>query len=100
RRSEAPRLGEQIVKIAALMTDVENHLSYELSWSQARFSQPRPGPLTLYLEPEIQLLLANIHGNLRIQTINRRHMPGIPDALALSIALRLWAGLVDSAKTV
>jgi hypothetical protein len=82
---------EQIQKIHALMLDVENLLDAACHAMQKQY----PG-----LDEQAYHLVQELPRCPAVTAMTARHMPCLPDAVAVSIALRLWAGLLDAAKIV
>jgi hypothetical protein len=82
---------EQIQRVHALMLDVENLLDRACHAMQRRY----PG-----LDEQAYHLIQELPQCPTLTAMTRRHLPGVPDSVAVSMALRLWAGLVDAAKII
>jgi hypothetical protein len=93
---KGPLLREANVKRAALLQDVAGPLiARQLAQVQGQFADPYD------LQPQITALARDLMSVADIDEITRRHIPDVLERKdRLSIALRLWAGYMDTAKVI
>src|SRR5713101_991791 len=93
-------LRETTMKRASIIDAVGNALVAEMELVKKIFPQGTTA-LDQYITSLIPKLASRLPNNNELAEITRRFMPEVSDFMArLNIALRMWAGYMDAAKTI